>query len=156
MDVIDTVSEFLDELEDVGNPKFRYPQSHQSEYKGTVKFTALKADYQTIGSSIIGNANVSGSTNAFNNLLNELNEFLDFFNDLEALLGGNFRTLEYNGIQHDPVGSVTMHLPTSLSFRDNIDYQNIAFGATGTAAERVFRQNPNDGWSCCCRCGANL
>ena len=145
MDVIDTISDFLDELEDVGNPKFRYPLSHQSEYKGTVKFTALKADYQTIGSSIIGNANVSGSTNPLGNLLNELDEFLDFFNDLEALLGGNFRTLEYNGVDHDPVGSVTMHLPTSLSFRDGIDYQNgFAFGAVGTAAEQILRKNPQD------------
>lgn len=143
VDVIDTISDFLDDLEDTANPKFRYPQSFESEYKGTIKFTALKADYQTIGNKFLSNQNVSGN-NPLTNLIDELNEFLDFFQDLEALLGGNFRTLEYQGVQHEPVGSVTMHLPTSLSFRDGIDYQNVAFGSYGTAAEAALKSTGGD------------
>ena len=49
MEVLDTISNFLEDVEDATNPRFRYPISHQSEYKGTIKFTALKADYQTLG-----------------------------------------------------------------------------------------------------------
>lgn len=144
VEIIDTISDFLDELEDVGNPKFRYPQSFESEYKGTIKFTALKADYQTIGSKFLSNQNVSGSGNVLVDFLDELNEFLDFFEDLDALMGGNFRTLEYQGVQHEPVGSVTMHLPTALSFRDGIDYQNVPFGAVGTAAEAALKNTGGD------------
>jgi len=142
MDIIDTTSTFLDELEGATNPRFRYPLSYQDEYKGTIKFTALKADYQTLGSKLLGTSNATGATNALNDLIQEIEEFLNFFNDLEALLGGTYQSLEYNGVQHSPKGSVTMHMPTQLSFRDNIDYQNIAFGTTGSAAERALQENP--------------
>lgn len=146
MDVIDTISNFLDGVDQSDNPRFRYPLSHQTEYKGTVKFTALKADYQTIGSTITGtNNNVSTSiNNPFDQLLKELNEFFDVLSDLKSLLGGTFKTFEYNGVSHDPVGSVTMHLPSSLTFRDGIDYQNIAFGAVGSAAEQGLKSSSGD------------
>ena len=144
MDAIDTASSFLDEISGNLNPRFRYPQSYQDEYKGTIKFTALKADYQTLGSKLLGTSTATGATNALNGLIQEIQEFLNFFEDLEALLGGTYQTLEYNGVQHSPQGSVTMHLPTQLSFRDNIDYQNVAFGTAGSAAERALQRNPGD------------
>jgi len=144
MEVLDTISNFLEDVEDATNPRFRYPISHQSEYKGTIKFTALKADYQTLGSKIIGTANAGGATNALTDILEGIEELVDFFDDLEALLGGNFRTLNYDGVSHDPAGSVTLHLPTSLSYVDKIDYPGAQFGAMGMAAERLFRSGGVD------------
>lgn len=118
--------------------RLRYPLHNDDEYKAKIIFTLVKE--KEITAEAISEAFGSFGTG----LLDAANNFIE-----ENLGGVSRENLEKQNAEHEgasnqsaskptrsvPDTKVTMYLPTALSFRDNVTYENFDLGGVGAAFE---------------------
>lgn len=131
-------------------PRLRFPLTDQDDYKGTISFTALKTDYESLGrvaARQINNATAISAGGSGRGLVVERpgertaatsvsrsSTSSNALNDLFGFFGNNFRSFNSKSGGTTAVGKVQLYLPTSISFQDTIDYSTTDLGAIGAAA----------------------
>ena len=121
----------------IGPQIYRFPINNQDDYKGTITFTVLKTDYESSAKSVARTLrNVSGT---------------DFgLSPEEALMEQPVAPRQFNTQRADVVKprktnkKVTLYLPTSIVYIDNVDYSNTTeLGVVGAATAAALRGGSN-------------
>lgn len=123
----------------IGPRVYRFPQNHQDDYKGTIKFSVMETDYRSVGKILADNTRSIEEASA-RGLAADL---FDPRDGGEALRGTGLKFLK--PVTSDKVrpkkngDSVTLYLPTSIVYNDTVDYGQTDMGIAGAATAEALR-----------------
>lgn len=119
----------------IGPRVYRFPQNSQDDYKGTIKFSVMKTDYESAGKKIAEQLSVATAAADNPELLSGLT-----FPSYQASLS----TKRSDIIRPRKTGdSVTLYLPTSIVYNDVVDYGQTEMGISGAATAAALQGGSN-------------
>lgn len=117
---------------------FKFPLEGTSNYKGKIKFKAIREDYQTILDKAIKVVDAGPGLRG--------GPFSDRPQGSESVPGATgyfYNGATRSGVQPStrfPLDTAELYLPSQINFRDAAEYQNVNLGMIGGAAALALRE----------------
>lgn len=117
----------------MAGPRLRFPLTNQDDYKGTIRFTAIRE--QDVSSDILNRAVsiATGNQDTTSASATDIQEFIG------GGVGSSRETVFGQNRFKETVGSATLYLPPQLQFTDGVEYTNLDLSAAGAAGVAAIR-----------------